>query len=354
MGTTSTWRPSSLDKINECSGYENSPFEAGVAAMRGTIADEAFRHALGGHMEPLESLDDDISKLGDEHSAELTPAAEGIKWALDYVKMICGSEPVTGDENLLRIEVKELFLKGTMDASCDPLQISFDLKTGMFRSYMAQMAAYALGKMDETFSGTWTMYLLFSDQREAVCHHFTYEEALKIVTDLRAKHIDPSAEQTLCEYCGWCGKQERCSTRLEAATRVLSYLNLQERWELIQDDPHELGEFLTNAVIVDDFVKIGKRKALEFTADGVKVEGWSRVSKKGNRFVPPENVWNAVKKSEVPDSVKCSILTKSVGKLGVKGFEELASRLEVDVEDRDFLTGGGSTYMKKVAVKKKK
>ena len=156
-------RHSLLPKLAECPCYESKQGEAGPAAQRGTKLDGRFREALStGELNEVDLPKDDIKAL---------------KWALKEVRKIAGKNPIISDEALLKVQTPGIEHEGTEDVRIPDIQTSLDLKTGIQRSYWAQMAAYAYGNMESHFCEEWTCCLVFCDQKEIVEHKFTLEQA---------------------------------------------------------------------------------------------------------------------------------------------------------------------------------
>lgn len=333
-----TLRPSSLPKIAACPNYENSPFEAGPPAQRGTLMDEAFREAMQGNNAPLESLDEDISAIDDS----LAPGAEAIAWAVDRVKLIAGDEPVITDEESLFTEIPMIPVGGTMDGDIPTKLIGLDLKSGQIRNYKEQMAAYALGRMTSLFEDEYTMKLVFCDQKQVITHHFTLDEATQIVATMRERHTLSDLPATPCTYCGWCGAKDRCEARGELATRVSAHMNVQERFEQIIEDPEELAAFLTGADALKDFADIAKKAGREMIEAGIDVPGYKRVKgRAGAKFMPSDLLAEHCKKK----GITIDQLVESIGSMNASKFLELVGG---KADDYNFQQkGSGSPYLSK-------
>lgn len=376
--SVTTLRPSTMPKLAVCSKFENSPFEAGPSAKRGTLMDEAFRLTImDAHIcqcdcglyfnrdegckcipkdevatvPPLEVLDARIEALGEREGVELPPGREAVEWAIKKVEFLSQGHDLITDEEYLWVDIEEMDSGGgTMDADCPELSTGFDLKSGQIRNYKEQFASYALGRMRASFSDRYTMIGVFCDQKETVTHNFTYEEAEHIVKTLRAKHLDPNEEATPCEYCSWCGAYDRCQTRKEVATRVAGHMNVQERWEVIKEDPEELAEFITGAGILEQFVKDGKKKLLEFAMNGVELIGFHKRKGKVTRTLPAENLlgWLREKKT-----ISLSDVIRAYGPLSEGKFKKLAESAGESVEGVSFIEKKGEDYVQKSPTKKK-
>jgi len=376
--SVTTLRPSTLPKLVACPKYVNSPYEAGPAAKRGTLMDEAYRFTLMGEMVrqcncgfyfnredgcdclagdeidsaiPLEVLDQRILALAERENCSLEPGREAVEWAIKKTKFIADGNDVITDEDYLWVDIEEMDSDGgTMDGDIPEISTGLDLKSGMIRNYKEQMAAYALGRMRASFLESYTMILLFADQKETVTHTFTYDEAEHIVKRLRAAHLDPDHKATPCEYCTWCGAFNSCQARKELATRVAGHMNVQERWEIIIEDPEELAEFVTGASMLDDFVKQGKKKLLEFSDNGIDIPGFHKRKGKITRTLPADNLveWLSNHKS-----ISISDVVSVFGGLSEAKFKKLAESAGTTTEGVNFIERQGASYVQKSPLKKK-
>ena len=310
-----TLRPSSLPKIAACSKWVNAPFEVSPPAQRGTLMDEAYRESLQGNQIPLNDLDDSIAEI----SETLLPGREAVEWAVERTKLIAGSHTIISNEKELHVDIPHLPQGGTLDANVPGIATGIDLKSGQIRNYLEQMAAYALGSMRKYFEDRYTMHLIFCDQREVVTHEFTETEAEVILVDLRDRHLSPESKATPCAYCTWCGAKEECGARRQLATNV-GALNVQEKFELILENPDQLSEFLIAANALQDYVDRAKKKALELIEDGQDIAGYKRVKgRKGAEYMPSTNAVNIFKK----EGITIDQVMDVVGNLSKNKFEKI-------------------------------
>lgn len=261
-------RPSNLPKLALCACYESNP-DAGPAAARGTLLDSVFRRRMQG-----DKSDDSVVAKDD---------LDAVDWAVNTLRAIAGTAETLTDEE--RCRVRCLSLIGTADAWVPELGLSADLKTGQIRNYREQMAAYALGFMDETFRPEWTAHLLFCDQRQLVTHRFTYDEATEIVTEIIARFHDFGKEPTVCEYCSWCAKAETCPARVALAAKALVPTEPAFNFDVVLADNDKLGAFLTACSVLDDFRERAEEAAKKRLVAGDKIPGWSLSSRKGAEFI---------------------------------------------------------------------
>ena len=161
-------RHSSLPKLALCGQYEGTSGTASEAAARGTKLDTAFRHAwTHGEFPDWELSEED---------------AQAIRWAINQCLIIGNNNAwLTTREEECRTKNTLMDHVGTADGVSVKQAFHIDLKSGQIYNYEAQMAAYALGFMEENFEVEWTAHLLFCDQRKVITHHFTYDSAKAIV-----------------------------------------------------------------------------------------------------------------------------------------------------------------------------
>ena len=258
-------RPSALPKLALCPCYESDP-NPGPAAERGTRMDAVFRARIDA--KPAQTDD-------------LTPAdLEAVDWAVGALRAMAGGERVVVDEEACRVHVPGFEAPGTADAIVATKFFHADLKTGAKRNYREQMAAYALGLMDQHFAPSWTAHLLFCDSREVVTHNFTHREAREIVERVVSSYRDEHKQPVLCEYCSWCAKAMSCPARMQLATTAISATGFD--FAAVLADPERLGRFLTACAVLDDFREKAEEVARELLAGGKPVPGW-KLSKRATR-----------------------------------------------------------------------
>lgn len=261
-------RPSNLPKLALCSQFESDP-TGSPAAERGSRIDAHFRAMLEKRFKWLEN----------GPAEEYEPAA----WAAAYVHARCGAEFIESSEDACRVytQINGLTISGTMDARCDTMHLTFDLKTGEIRSYREQMAAYALACMDISGASEWTCVLIFCDQREIREHHFHYFEAREIVESIVRDRIVADAEPTVCDYCGWCAKRNACDAVIASANIALGLVPERARFESAIATPDGLAAFLRGAKIIEDWAEIARQKAKARILGGETIPGWKLQSRSG-------------------------------------------------------------------------
>ena len=326
-----TLRPSNLPKLAICACFEPNA-DAGPAAARGTKLDGVFRRRV------LGDKSDDATIEKDELDA--------VDWAINTLRAIAGTAEIITDEE--RCRVRCLSLTGTADALVSELAMSADLKTGQIRNYREQMAAYALGFMDETFRPEWTTHLLFCDQRQLVTHRFTYDEATEIVTEIIARFHDFGKQPTVCEYCSWCAKAETCAPRLQLAAKALVPAEPAFNFELVLADNEKLGAFLTACAVLDDFRESAEEAAKKRLIAGEKVPGWTISSRKGTEFIYHDAVGRYI------DRFGFGAVLGAYGNLSAAKFRQLwAEKMPADQPFPEELIqrGAGSVSLRRATTK---
>lgn len=294
-------RPSALPKLALCACYESNP-TPGPAAERGTHMDSVFRARVAGEPDPA-----DVG-LSDSDLAN-------VDWAVTALRAMAGGEPALVAEDQCRVHVPGFAEPGTADAIVPSKFFHADLKTGQKRNYREQMAAYALGLMEQHFASDWTAHLLFCDQREIITHTFTHREALALVERLVAAYHDDNKQPILCEYCSWCAKATTCPARTAAVSSSLATTGFD--FAAILGDPDRLGRFLTACSVLDDFREQAQARARELLAANTSVPGWKLAKSRVAQFVNHTDVGRHMKDLGFGD------VLAAYGNLSAKKFRAL-------------------------------
>ena len=276
-------RHSALPKLALCGQYEGAPGTS-PAAERGTKLDAAFRHAwTTGEFPDWDLPEED---------------ADAVRWAINQcIRLGGGADGLTTEEDKCRILTGGFEHRGTADGVAVRGRWLVDLKSGQVYDYAAQMAAYALGLMQQHFEQEWTTHLLFCDQRQTVVHRWTYQSASDLVRKVLANVGTPPVEN---DYCGWCAKSLTCPARVaskdEALVAVagLAPTVQDEGFLAVLNDPVQLGRFLTACSTLEDFRDAAKAKARELLEAGQPVHGWRLQKARVTEFVDADVVARAV------------------------------------------------------------
>ena len=358
---------------------------AGPHAMRGTLADEAFRLAnLGrkilrcldcgewrepsekfcacGHEfydaeDPLEVLDKRIEELGKEHGIELKPARKGVEWALAKMHEIAGEGvECHTDEADLTVDVEGLDADSVADGNAPSVMTGFDLKSGKLSNYLEQMAGYSLGFMALNFADKWAMHLLFMDEEQVVTHRFTYAEARNIVLGIRARVLDPDRKPVVNQYCSWCALNETCTPRLEAAQRALEYangLNVREGIGEILGSPSKLSAFLDACDALKGFESVAQNRARWMLEEGEELAGWALTRVFGIGHVTPAAAKLHTKKLAKGEELTLDKLFDAIGNLTPFQFKRIMQAVNKPLPKRWRSQGRPATYLMRSPKKKK-
>ena len=307
-------RPSALPKLTLCACYKSDP-NPGPAAGRGTSLDTMFRARIQELPEP-------------EDGFQPTEADNvAVEWAVATARALAGGTPIITNEDDCRVTIPGIENPGTADAILPERLAHADLKTGQKRNYCEQMAAYALGLMEQHFASEWTAHLLFCDQKEVVTHRFTFDEARQIVEAVVRKFHDPDKQPAVNEYCGWCLERESCPARLAEAGKAVAVAEPGFQFELILADNDRLGKFLSACGILDDFREQAEAAAKERIESGQVISGWKIASRRGPEFVGNDDVGRFVAE------IGIGPVLAAYGSLSAKKFREL---WEQNLPDRPF------------------
>lgn len=293
-------RPSSLPKLKLCGQFESAPGTS-EAAERGLKLDAALRSAWETRVvPPLEQTD-----------------AIAVAWAFQKLEELANGMHVTMAEEQCKIDISALDgYVGTADAICLRGAWHADLKTGQIYDYEPQMAAYALGLMEETGFDEWTSYLLFADQQKVFCQVFTRDEAQEIVDDVLA---NVGTAPTPNEYCGWCAKSLTCEARVEAQSTALA--TTQADFSVILNNADRLGDFLARCKIFDDFREAAEAKAREMLTAGQAVPGWKLGTPRARKTVDLFELWSAC------PEVNAGQMLKVAGSISLKDAQQIADKV---------------------------
>lgn len=325
-------RPSNLPKLAACPCYEPKP-TAGPAAGRGSAMDTIFRARMAGDPAPL----DLVHPPTEEDLA-------AVEWAITMLTALASGTPTLTREDECRVTVPGFDHIGTADAILPERLAHADLKTGLKRNYREQMAAYALGLMEQHFASEWTAHLLFCDQREVVTHKFTFAEARQIVDDVIAAYHRDDKQPVICDYCNWCAKVDKCPARVALVAQAVSATAPEFDFDAILSDNHALGRFLTACSILEKLRDEAKDAARERLNAGGFIPGWKLINRRGPQFVRHEDLEPLVARLGLG-----SVLA-AFGNLSSAKFHELwESRTDAPFPEHLLKHGPATTMLRAVA-----
>lgn len=288
--TKNNIRPSALPKLQACPRYQSTAV-AGPAAERGTRLDTAFRHEMQGKTESKDDLTpDDVL---------------AVRWAANTLDSLWGDrDDILTDEEDCRVDsIPGIPSGGTADAICPSRQEAADLKSGQIRDYTAQMAAYALGLMQQHWAQQWTMRLLFCDHKEVVVLRFSFEQAREIVAGIVANAENPASPATPCEYCGWCALKDSCAERsrlvISASTAIEGEdfpQNIATLREHIAAEPNRLSDFLQKwSEATKELYDPLRQIATEKLENGEEIPDYKLVCPKPTQVIPAAALGHYIK-----------------------------------------------------------
>ena len=336
-------RHSSLPKLAECPCYEGKAGEAGPAAQRGLLLDAVYRARLRGGAAMPQGLS--VEDLG------------AVEWAVTATLELAGGAVVLTGEEECRVRTPGMEHVGTADAIIRDRMLVLDLKSGQVRNYREQMAAYALGMMNESFESEWTCVLLFCDSRKTVEHRFTWEEAEAIVNGVVQGATNPARKPALCEYCDWCAKAGTCEARVQAVEQTRETMEIvapltedQREWvlESLLEDREATGRFLAQAKVFDAFrEKVEERVKEMLGADPEAVPGWKLRTGGTSEVVFADDLARLVESG----TISWDGVLGALGNMSGKKFRELWSREMATQQMPDVIREGAERKPSLVASK---
>ena len=328
--------PSSLPKLAECALFTGAP-GASAAAERGTLLDKALRELF---------MDDPTTF--DLLSAEDKKAVE---WGANELRTLSGGYHVETREEHLGMEVPGLSKPGTADAVCVRAKWVADIKSGQVRNYRQQLAAYALACMQDHFANSWTAHVIYIDQRLRRTYDFTRDQAEELVSTLVDEALNPFAEPTPNEYCGWCANFNVCRAIVRQSSEALALVKgeraLDEIRAEIAADPLALSVFAANwkaaeKHLADPLIELLKARL----SDGDDIPGWKVSTSAGREYVEAE----AIAKASANVSKDTLILALG-GKMSAKQFRQFCADSGVEVDETAIQTGAPITTLRQAKLK---
>lgn len=212
---------------------------------------------------------------------------EGVEWASEYIEQHKVGNCIWETKIAIAVTVQgETFtIEGTPDAR-DSGRNLFDLKS-RHRDAEGQMAAYALGIMQDDFTTEIQVHVLYAIPMRAVSYTLTDDEAIHIIQDILTPVID-NAPARPCEYCVWCAKSATC----EALTsRVEAVRAGREDWSLATyhasdiADPVEMAKALELARAIKQWAASVEYHANTMAKNHGGLPGFETQTKKGRRSI---------------------------------------------------------------------
>jgi hypothetical protein len=249
------------------------------------------------------------------------------------------------------MEVPGLSKPGTADAVCVRAKWVADIKSGQVRNYRQQLAAYALACMQDHFANSWTAHVIYIDQRLRRTYDFTRDQAEELVSTLVDEALNPFAEPTPNEYCGWCANFNVCRAIVRQSSEALALVKgeraLDEIRAEIAADPLALSVFAANwkaaeKHLADPLIELLKARL----SDGDDIPGWKVSTSAGREYVEAE----AIAKASANVSKDTLILALG-GKMSAKQFRQFCADSGVEVDETAIQTGAPITTLRQAKLK---
>ena len=156
-----------------------------------------------------------------------------VLWAARYILDQTKGREVHSEQVVSIMRGEEEITFGSVDAYCEGEL--FDLKTGRMRDYGPQMAAYALGIMQQYDLREVKYHIVYSKYREAHVEKISLEQAMDIVYSIVDSVNDPTRSPWLCDYCRWCSREESCTAIKTFGYSIGGQIDLL--WQQNLDEP---------------------------------------------------------------------------------------------------------------------
>jgi hypothetical protein len=317
-------RPSNLPKLKLCSWYRPQEGQS-EAAARGTTVDTVYREILTG-----------LKDFPDGTAAGIAAA----DWAACQTDQVAGKSPVLARKEDCQVRIPGFPSPGEVDALCPKLFCSFDLKTGQYYDYELQMAAYAWGLMEMTFAQTWTTWLLFCDLRRVYHYTFTYEQARRLVLEVRMRY-EAAPAPSFNPYCGWCGNAHECPVLINRADAALALTEKPKfDFQAVLANPQRLGAFLTACRAVEPYQQQAGDRAKEYLLQHIEVPGWSLITRSPGKYVESAAVVS------LADKLGPARVLQEYGHLSAAKYQKLCTEAGLTADSAAIKTGAGSVYLR--------
>lgn len=337
-------RPSSLPKLALCSKFVSNP-TSGEYAERGQAMDVLFRDMITGTSVQPDVVPVDPSAPPAYQLEEEDIAA--VQWAVTTARFMARGAFIEARESELLVDPGNGVKPGTADCLCETERWSADLKSGLVRDYIAQQRAYALGFMDRFFVNSWTIYLLFCDERQMVTLTFERETAIAETQKLMASVKDPEAVATPNDYCDLCELRFRCPQKLEL---VAWFLRLDPATVNLMDhmgDPEKLGPLmdLTYDIAQDEkgVHAVFKAAGLALWQAGKPLPGWRLQNGNTSESVPAMQLAQLIELLGAPRVL--AMMASVTGKKFREAWE--MAKPGVPIPDGIIKTNHGSAFLVK-------
>lgn len=303
------YSPSSLPALNACPLWKS---EGGAAANHGTLLHQALYDlkTKGQYNREGLTLDDEIMI---EWCAERVP-----EWS-EYEKRVIIRDDATGEELTF----------GTADAICrdGDTSIVTDYKFGMRHDYRAQMAAYALGAMQEHGTHSAVCGVLYGRLKSEEIYRFNYNDAYKIVNGI-IKKAKAGGEPKVNDFCGWCANKLHCPAFTGVVRATGADVVPIDDSQLI--DPAVIATALEVADKALQWAERVKARAKELAESGVKVPGWKLSERTTRREV--QDITGACKATGIRPDAFLQACSVKIGELEKLYYDEVGAKSKAEAK----------------------
>ena len=281
-----TLAPSSLPAKRLCIWFEPQPFVRNAAAIRGDLIHKYTARLLkeGG-----------VGSFPIEDATCVARADWAAKAIRERIKSIVGIEERVSltDNQGEEITHGRLDIWGWNDGD-DQLVVG-DIKSGREKDYAAQLAVYALAKMDEVHQEECRILMIYCDSEVIVDYSLSSRDAEDLVFGIVRRINEGTEPPQENDYCNYCARRPTCPVWVNPATSALQTVGIDPIVALntMLDDPDKLGNFLVQwkkaKKLVDEVFDIeGRIKTL--LSSGIPVEGWRLLDTAGNESFTADQV----------------------------------------------------------------
>jgi CRISPR/Cas system-associated exonuclease Cas4 (RecB family) len=281
-----TLSPSNLPALSQCIHFERrAEIVPSAAAERGTKVHEYVAKLL---------REETIGAFPNEDIEAVKLAEYAAKQIREYIPSLRGLE-----ERISLHDGEEEITFGTLDAWGYKWDLRIaDIKTGRQRDYSAQLHAYALAKMDELGEDQARCVIIYCDLEiveDWIVSKADAERHIFWIINRIKEGIEEPQENYYCDYCA---KRPTCPVWTLPAQQAIDLfsggngLTPVEKLELIKDNPHLLGAFLSMMHKAEKLISDAglREKAKEYLGEKVAVPGWALQHSRGRRFFTEDQV----------------------------------------------------------------
>ncbi len=242
---------------------------------------------------------------------------ECLKWAVDYVKLHASDGyPLELEKRMVLMDDEfNVITFGTGDVLNGPRM--FDLKTGDYHDYAAQIGVYGLMQMDAIEADRIDFHVLFARHKRAHTVTLIREQVAKRFKTTCDAVLDPDKEPKANPYCKWCRKVLVC----KAVHKLVDSVS-PEDYEI--GDPDKLSEALRKSKILAVWCdKVGEHAKAQAIA-GVVIPFFMLKSRNGRREVA--DIKAAYERSGLPPEDFLKLCSVPVGALedAIAAHEDVA------------------------------